>query len=84
MKITEGCIVLMADNIETQELREQLYQARQMMKGMQDALVWCSERSGKISTGKLAVPITRGRCAVSARRARADEAHRVHRCQTGF
>ncbi|WP_064556607.1 SymE family type I addiction module toxin [Buttiauxella brennerae] len=39
VKITEGCIVLMADNNEVQELREQLYQARQVMKGIQDALV---------------------------------------------
>ncbi|RJT46689.1 SymE family type I addiction module toxin [Rahnella woolbedingensis] len=39
VKITEGCIVLMADNNEVQELREQVYQARQMMKGMQDVLV---------------------------------------------
>jgi len=39
VKITEGCIVLMADNNEMQELREQVYQARQVMKGMQDVLV---------------------------------------------
>jgi toxic protein SymE len=39
VRITEGCIVLMADNNEMQELREQLYQARQVMKGMQDVLV---------------------------------------------
>jgi toxic protein SymE len=39
LKITEGCIVLMADNNEMQELREQLYQARQVMKGMQDLLI---------------------------------------------
>jgi len=29
----------MADNNETQELREQVYQARQVMKGIQDVLV---------------------------------------------
>lgn len=39
MKITEGCIVLMADNNEMQELHEQVYQARPVMKGMQDVLV---------------------------------------------
>jgi toxic protein SymE len=39
VKITEGCIVLMADNNEVQELREQVYQARQVMKGMQDVLI---------------------------------------------
>jgi len=35
-------------------LYEQLYQAQHVMKRMQDALVWCSEHSGKISTGKIA------------------------------
>jgi toxic protein SymE len=39
VKITAGCIVLTADNNEVQGLREQLYQARQVMKGMQDVLV---------------------------------------------
>ena len=39
VKFTEVCIVLMADNNETQELREQVYQARQVMKGMQYVLV---------------------------------------------
>ncbi len=39
VKITEGCIVLMADNNEVQELREQLYQAKQVVKGVKDVLV---------------------------------------------
>lgn len=39
VKITEGCIVLMADNNEVQELRKHVYQARQVMKGIQDVLV---------------------------------------------
>lgn len=39
VRITEGCIVLMADCNEVQELREQLYQARQVVKGIKDALV---------------------------------------------
>jgi toxic protein SymE len=39
VKITEGCIVLMADNNEVQELREQLYQAREVMKGMKVLVV---------------------------------------------
>ncbi|EBZ6077418.1 type I toxin-antitoxin system SymE family toxin, partial [Salmonella enterica subsp. enterica serovar Weslaco] len=33
VKISQGCIVLMADNNEGQELREQLYQVRQGVKG---------------------------------------------------
>ena len=39
VKISEGCIVLMADDNEVQELREQLYQAKQVVKGIKDVLV---------------------------------------------
>ncbi|EDT2963683.1 type I addiction module toxin, SymE family [Salmonella enterica subsp. enterica] len=39
VRISQGCIVLMADNSEMQELREQLYQARQVVKGVKDVLV---------------------------------------------
>lgn len=39
MKISEGCIVLMAKGNEVQELREQLYQAEQVVKGIKDVLV---------------------------------------------
>jgi toxic protein SymE len=39
VKITEGCIVLMADNNEVQELREQLYQVQQVVKGMKALVV---------------------------------------------
>ncbi|AXF77074.1 SymE family type I addiction module toxin [Erwinia tracheiphila] len=39
VKISEGCIVLMADNNEVRELREQLYQVRQVMKGIKEAVV---------------------------------------------
>ncbi|EAC1133998.1 type I toxin-antitoxin system SymE family toxin [Salmonella enterica subsp. enterica] len=39
VKISQGCIVLMADNNEMQELREQLYQAEQVVKGVKDVLV---------------------------------------------
>jgi len=39
VKISDGCIVLMADNNEVRELREQLYQAEQMVKGIKDVLV---------------------------------------------
>ncbi|HCT5824015.1 TPA: type I toxin-antitoxin system SymE family toxin [Citrobacter sedlakii] len=38
VKISEGCIVLMADCNEVQELREQLYQAKQMVKGIKDGM----------------------------------------------
>ncbi|ECG9330200.1 type I addiction module toxin, SymE family, partial [Salmonella enterica] len=36
VKISQGCLVLMADNNEVQELREQLYQAKQVVKGVKD------------------------------------------------
>ncbi|WP_249415600.1 SymE family type I addiction module toxin [Citrobacter freundii] len=39
VKISDGCIVLMADNNEMQELREQLYQAKQVVRGVKDVLV---------------------------------------------
>jgi toxic protein SymE len=38
VKISEGGIVLMADGDEVQELREQLYQAKQMVKGIKDGV----------------------------------------------
>ncbi|EFU5021018.1 type I addiction module toxin, SymE family [Salmonella enterica] len=39
VKISQGCIVLMADNNEVQELREQLYQVKQLIKGIKGVLV---------------------------------------------
>ncbi|AHW08431.1 TPA_asm: type I addiction module toxin, SymE family [Salmonella enterica subsp. enterica serovar Montevideo] len=39
VKISQGCIVLMADSNEVQKLREQLYQAKQVVKGVKDVLV---------------------------------------------
>lgn len=36
--VAQGCIVLMADGNEVQALREQLYQAKQVVKGMQDGM----------------------------------------------
>ncbi|HCJ6323426.1 type I toxin-antitoxin system SymE family toxin [Citrobacter sedlakii] len=39
VKITEGCLTIIADNNEVQELREQLYQARQVVEGIKDVLV---------------------------------------------
>ncbi|HCJ6323878.1 type I toxin-antitoxin system SymE family toxin [Citrobacter sedlakii] len=39
VKITEGCMTIIADNNEMQELREQLYQAKQVVKGIKEVLV---------------------------------------------
>jgi toxic protein SymE len=39
VKIAQGCIVLVADYNEVQELREQLYEAKQVVKGIKDAPV---------------------------------------------
>ncbi|EAM5880991.1 type I addiction module toxin, SymE family [Salmonella enterica] len=39
VKISQGCIVLMADSNEVQKLREQLYQDKQVVKGVKDVLV---------------------------------------------
>lgn len=39
VKVSEGCIVLVADTNEVQELREQLYRAKQVVKGGKDVLV---------------------------------------------
>jgi len=38
VKISEGCIVLMADNNEAQELCEQLYLVKQVVKGIKDGM----------------------------------------------
>ncbi|EJH7538698.1 SymE family type I addiction module toxin [Salmonella enterica] len=39
VRISQGCIVLIADGNEAQELREQLYQVRQVVKGIKEAVV---------------------------------------------
>ncbi|EAS1760874.1 type I addiction module toxin, SymE family [Salmonella enterica] len=39
VRISVGCIVLIADGDEVQELREQLYQVRQVVKGIKEAVV---------------------------------------------
>jgi toxic protein SymE len=38
VKISQGGIVLKADGDEVQELREQLYQSKQMVKGIKDGV----------------------------------------------
>ncbi|MEY8713641.1 hypothetical protein [Mangrovibacter phragmitis] len=53
VKISEGCIVLMADCNEVQELREQLYQAKQVVRGIKDVLVkWAERRLNNKKAGK--------------------------------
>ncbi|EDP9826627.1 hypothetical protein QE94_004490 [Salmonella enterica subsp. enterica] len=39
VRISQGCIVLIADCDEMQALREQLYQVRQVVKGVKEAVV---------------------------------------------
>ncbi|WP_249419117.1 SymE family type I addiction module toxin [Citrobacter sp. RHB25-C09] len=38
VKISDGCLTIIADNNEVQELREQLYQAKQVVKGIKDGM----------------------------------------------
>ncbi|EFB4344318.1 hypothetical protein ACMXLN_001700 [Escherichia coli] len=38
MKISEGCLILLADNNEVQELRRELYQVKQVVKEMRDGM----------------------------------------------
>ncbi|TKU16738.1 hypothetical protein FDX03_13745 [Citrobacter sp. wls827] len=34
VKISEGCLIIIADNDEVQELREELYKVKQVVKGI--------------------------------------------------
>ncbi|EFN6813902.1 TPA: type I addiction module toxin, SymE family [Escherichia coli] len=38
VKISEGCLTIIADSDEMQELREELYQVKQAVKGMRDGM----------------------------------------------
>ncbi|HED5889238.1 TPA: type I toxin-antitoxin system SymE family toxin [Salmonella enterica] len=38
VKISEGCLTIIADSDEVQELREELYQVKQAVKGMRDGM----------------------------------------------
>ena len=38
VKISEGCLTIIADSNEVQELREEIYQVKQLVKGMQDGM----------------------------------------------
>lgn len=39
VKISEGCLTIIADSDEVQELREQLYQAKQVVKGVRNGML---------------------------------------------
>ncbi|EEE2004569.1 type I toxin-antitoxin system SymE family toxin [Salmonella enterica subsp. enterica serovar Kotte] len=39
VKISEGCLTIIADSDEVQELREELYQVKQVVKGIKDVIV---------------------------------------------
>ena len=38
VKISEGCLILIADNNEVQELRRELYQVKQVVKEMKNGI----------------------------------------------
>ena len=38
VKISQGCIVLMAENNEVQELPEEFYKVKKVVKGMKDGV----------------------------------------------
>ncbi|MDF3960059.1 SymE family type I addiction module toxin [Escherichia coli] len=38
VKISEGCLILLADNNEVQELRREFYQVKQSVKGMRNGM----------------------------------------------
>ncbi|WP_160192913.1 SymE family type I addiction module toxin [Escherichia coli] len=38
VKISEGCLILLADNNEVQELRRELYQVKQVVKEMKNGI----------------------------------------------
>ncbi|HED5889314.1 TPA: type I toxin-antitoxin system SymE family toxin [Salmonella enterica] len=38
VKISEGCLILLADNNEVQELRRELYQVKQTVKGIKSGM----------------------------------------------
>ena len=38
VKISEGCLTIIADSDEVQELREELYQVKQVVKGMRNGI----------------------------------------------
>ncbi|WHP33431.1 SymE family type I addiction module toxin [Trabulsiella odontotermitis] len=39
VKISEGCLTIIADSDEMHELRKELYQVKQVVKGIKDAVV---------------------------------------------
>ncbi|CCJ71517.1 hypothetical protein BN137_857 [Cronobacter condimenti 1330] len=39
VRITEGCLTIIADNNEVQELREELYKVKQVVKAIKDVVL---------------------------------------------
>ncbi|EOU9551951.1 hypothetical protein ACP6PU_004267, partial [Cronobacter dublinensis] len=39
VRITEGCLAIIADNNEVQELREELYKVKQVVKAIKDVVL---------------------------------------------
>ena len=59
MKISERCLILPADNNEVQELREELYQVKQVVKGMRNGMFsvlnesWIIKKPGRFYYSRL-------------------------------
>ncbi|EFI4024489.1 TPA: SymE family type I addiction module toxin [Escherichia coli] len=45
VKISDGCLILLADNNEVQELCRELYQVKQMVKGIKDGMFSALDKS---------------------------------------
>jgi toxic protein SymE len=39
VRITEGCLAIISDNNEVQELREELYKVKQVVKAIKDVVL---------------------------------------------
>ena len=59
VKISERCLILPADNNEVQELREELYQVKQVVKGMRNGMFsvlnesWIIKKPGRFYYSRL-------------------------------
>ncbi|WFV29207.1 hypothetical protein NFJ26_04305 [Escherichia marmotae] len=55
VKISEGCLSLIAESDEVQELRKELYQVKQVVKGMRDGMFsvmnesWIIKKPGRFN-----------------------------------
>ncbi|BES18623.1 hypothetical protein Ef18B233LT_24530 [Escherichia fergusonii] len=45
VKISDGCLILLADNNKVQELRRELYQVKQVVKGIKDGMFSALDKS---------------------------------------